>query len=45
MDFLRKELDIPQEVIEFEIRFAVDEIITVKNMSYYPQDDPQKDGD
>ncbi len=45
MAFLRKELDIPQEVIGFEVSFGIDEMITVKNMSYYPLDDPPKDGD
>jgi hypothetical protein len=36
LDFLTKELDLPDEIIEFDLCLRVNEPIIVKNLSYHP---------
>ena len=39
VDFLRKELQIPENVIRFKVVFAVDSLLTVEDMDYYPTEE------
>ncbi|MHC1623706.1 MAG: hypothetical protein ACXQTR_03855 [Candidatus Methanospirareceae archaeon] len=39
LEYLKKELELPPNVIGFELHLRVDEIVTVSNLDYYPEDD------
>jgi len=48
IDFLRKELDLPKHLLGFSLHIKNvvndDSIVTVKDLSYYPEDDKPKAG-
>lgn len=46
IDFLRKELQLPKHLLGFELHMKAgkDCIVTVRNLAYYPEDDPPKEG-
>ena len=36
IDFLKARMEIPENVVGFDLVFRFDELITIKNMTYYP---------
>jgi len=41
IDFLRKEFGLPKLLIGFELHIKCGEFVMVKNLHYYPEDDPK----
>lgn len=41
LEFLKKELGLPKEVIGFELHMRVNDAITVRNLDYYIASDEQ----
>ena len=38
LNYLKKNLEMPENVIEFELHLKLDSIVMIKNMSYCPQE-------
>ena len=43
LDFLRNELDLPKEVVGFELHIRLDDAMMVRNLDYYVEDDDPKE--